>query len=146
MGAPDDTRIVSGSEDKTVRVWDAERGVQIGSPLQGHTWSVTSVAFSPDGTRIVSGSNDNTVRVWDAERGVEIGSPLQGHTSYVTSVAFSPDGTMIVSGSDDKIVGVWDAGRDVRKCNHVGKNISQPNEESMCNGKSISNFSDRPSV
>ena len=78
---------MSGSVDKTVRVWDADRGVEIGSPLQGHTEYVTSVAFSPDGTRIVSGSVDKTVRVWDADRGVEIGSPLQGHTDWVRSVA-----------------------------------------------------------
>ncbi|KAL4080761.1 WD40-repeat-containing domain protein, partial [Scleroderma citrinum] len=98
--------------DRTVRIWDADRGVQIGSPLEGHTEDVTSVAFSPDGTRIVSGSFDRTVRIWDADRGVQIGnprgvqigSPLEGHTSYVTSVAFSPDGTRIVSGSFDRTV------------------------------------------
>ena len=66
--SPDGTRIVSGSGDETVRVWDADRGVQIGSPLQGHTHWVRSVAFSPDGTRIVSGSGDEIVRVWDADR------------------------------------------------------------------------------
>ncbi|KIK10575.1 hypothetical protein PISMIDRAFT_124228, partial [Pisolithus microcarpus 441] len=49
--------------DKTVRVWDVEGGVQIGSPLKGHTSWVRSVGFSPDGKRIVSGSRDNTVRV-----------------------------------------------------------------------------------
>ncbi|KIN96901.1 hypothetical protein M404DRAFT_922554 [Pisolithus tinctorius Marx 270] len=65
--SPDGKRIVSGSSDKTVRVWDAERGVQVGSPLEGHTGQVTSVAFSPDGKRIASGSSDKTLRVWDAE-------------------------------------------------------------------------------
>ncbi|KAG6327503.1 hypothetical protein ID866_11587, partial [Astraeus odoratus] len=83
--SPNGARIISGSDDNTVRVWDAERGVQIGSPLEGHTveghtGGVTSVAFSPDGTRIISGSADRTVRVWDVERGVQIGSPLEGHT------------------------------------------------------------------
>ncbi|KIN97760.1 hypothetical protein M404DRAFT_159515, partial [Pisolithus tinctorius Marx 270] len=112
--SPDGRKIVSGSDDDTVRVWDAERGVQIGSPLEGHTKSVTSVAFSPDGKRIVSGSGDKSVRVWDAERGVQIGSPLEGHTDLVYSVAFSPDGKRIVSGSRDKTVRVWDAERGVQ--------------------------------
>ncbi|KIM50074.1 hypothetical protein SCLCIDRAFT_1188260, partial [Scleroderma citrinum Foug A] len=107
--SPDGRRIVSGSNGNTVGVWDADKGVQIGSPCQGHTSEVTSVAFSPDGMRIVSGSYDNTVRVWDADRGVEIGSSLQGHTEGVTSVAFSPNGTRIVSGSYDNTVRVWDA-------------------------------------
>ncbi|KIO05569.1 hypothetical protein M404DRAFT_83068, partial [Pisolithus tinctorius Marx 270] len=72
--SPDGRRILSGSNDKILRVWDAERGVQVGSPLEGkgHTRYVTSVAFSPDEKRIVSGSNDKTVRVWDAERGVQV--------------------------------------------------------------------------
>ena len=107
--SPDGTRIVSGSEDNSVRIWDAERGMQIGGPLQGHPDYVTSVAFSPDGKRIVSGSDDTSLRVWDAEREVQIGSPLEGHTWYVRSVAFSPDGTRIVSGSCDRTVRVWDA-------------------------------------
>ncbi|KIN96777.1 hypothetical protein M404DRAFT_37725, partial [Pisolithus tinctorius Marx 270] len=106
--SPDGKRIVSGSSDKTVRVWDVEGGVQIGRPLEGHTEEVSSVAFSPDGKRIVSGSKDKTVRVWDVEGGVQIGSPLVGHTDAVESVAFSPGGKRIVSGSRDKTVRVWE--------------------------------------
>jgi len=65
--SPDGSRIVSGSEDNTIRLWDAETGDPIGNPLEGHSDYVTSVAFSPDGSRIVSGSDDNTIRLWDAE-------------------------------------------------------------------------------
>ena len=60
--SPDGTRIVSGSVDKSVRVWDASTGAQP-KALNGHTDYVRSVAFSPDGTRIVSGSFDKSVRV-----------------------------------------------------------------------------------
>ena len=56
-------RLVSGSFDKRVRVWDADTGQPVGKPLTGHTSQVTSVAFSPDGTRIASGSYQ-TVRQW----------------------------------------------------------------------------------
>ncbi|KAG9018784.1 POC1 centriolar protein A, partial [Serendipita sp. 407] len=58
--SPDGRRIVSGSDDKTVRIWDAETGQQLGSSLEGHDGGVTPVAFSPDGRRIVSGSYDKT--------------------------------------------------------------------------------------
>jgi WD40 repeat protein len=75
--------------------------------LQGHTRTVTSVAFSPDGSRIVSGSLDSSVRVWDARTGEHL-RELQGHTDSIWSVAFSPDGNRIVSGSYDKSVRVWD--------------------------------------
>ncbi|KAF5340328.1 hypothetical protein D9611_007943 [Ephemerocybe angulata] len=103
----DGMKIVSGSEDKTVRVWDALTGtVQL--VLEGHCSTVTSVAFSPDGERIISGSSDKTVRVWDALTG-RVERDLVGHTDAVWSVAFSADGSRIVSGSKDKTVRVWDA-------------------------------------
>ncbi|KAJ7238833.1 WD40-repeat-containing domain protein [Mycena haematopus] len=107
--SPDGKRIVSGSYDKTVRIWDAETGAKLRDLLGGHTDLVTSVAFSPDSKRIVFGSSDKTVRIWDAETGAELRNPLEGHTDVVTSVAFSPDGKRIVSGSDDKTVRIWDA-------------------------------------
>jgi WD40 repeat protein len=105
--SPDGTRIVSGSDDKTVRVWDAISGSEL-LKMEGHTDSVYSVCYSPDGTRIVSGSRDNTVRVWDAVSGSEL-LKKEGHTYTVSSVCYSPDGTRIVSGSVDKTVRVWDA-------------------------------------
>ena len=65
----DGKRIVSGSLDSTVRVWDAVSGECVLGPLEGHTGGVRSVSFSGDGKRIVSGSRDRTVRVWDAVSG-----------------------------------------------------------------------------
>ena len=64
--SPDGKRIVSGSVDKTLRLWDATTGQPLGQPFTGHASLVSSVAFSPDGKRIVSGSTDNTLRLWDA--------------------------------------------------------------------------------
>jgi WD40 repeat protein len=106
--SPDGRRIVSGSDDNTLRVWDADSGQLIGA-LAGHTDKVTSVAFSPDGHLIVSGGWDNSVRLWDARTGQPIGAPLTGHTDKVVSVAFSPDGRRIVSGSADGTLRLWDA-------------------------------------
>jgi WD40 repeat protein len=100
-------RIASGSQDGTVRVWDAATGGEI-SCLRGHERGVTSVSFDPTGRRIASGSQDRTVRVWDAATGAEI-SCLRGHADWVRSVAFDPTGRHIVSGSDDGTIRVWDA-------------------------------------
>ena len=115
---PDGKRIVSGSWDTTVRLWDAHTGQPVGQPMTGHTAPVFSVAFSPDGKRIVSGSADKTLRLWDADTGKPIGDPMTGHKAPVFSVAFSPDGKRIVSGSADKTVRLWDAA--------IGKPIGEP--------------------
>ena len=104
--SPDGQRIVSGSDDSTVRLWDLE-GNAIAKPFSGHQSYVYSVGFSPDGLTIVSGSYDRTIRLWDL-RGNPVGQPFAGHEDYITSVAFSPDGQMIVSGSGDRTIRLWD--------------------------------------
>lgn len=106
--SPDGTRISSGSDDHTVRVWDAHTGGLVGSPFEGHTDWVKSVAFSPEGERIASGSNDTTIRVWDVQ-GRLVAGPFKGHTGIVSSVAFSPNGQLVGSGSWDGTVCIWDA-------------------------------------
>ncbi|KAN0075115.1 WD40 repeat-like protein [Elaphomyces granulatus] len=104
--SPDSKKVVSGSEDSTMRVWDITTG-QVDQTLTGHSDKVRSVAFSPDGKKVVSGSDDLTVRVWDITTG-QADQTLMGHSRRVTSVAFSPDGKKVVSGSDDSTVRVWD--------------------------------------
>jgi WD40 repeat protein len=61
----DGRRIATGSEDRTVRLWDAASGQEV-LTLKGHTDIVRCVGFSNDGCRLVSGGWDHTVRVWDA--------------------------------------------------------------------------------
>eukprot|EP00741_Cyanophora_paradoxa_P012836 tig00020629_g12395.t1 len=112
----DGQRIVSGSRDKSVRVWDAETGAEL-LQLQATrrergdvgTWrrgadSTGRGGGAQDGRRIVSGSRDNSVRVWDAETGAEL-LQLQGHTDYVRSVAVSADA--VVGCSDSGRVLAW---------------------------------------
>ncbi|MEE1097710.1 MAG: hypothetical protein U0K83_05205, partial [Bacteroidales bacterium] len=61
--SPDGTKIISGSGDKTIKIWDANTG-QCLQTLEGHKYSVNSVAFSHDGTKIISGSVDKTIKIW----------------------------------------------------------------------------------
>jgi WD40 repeat protein len=105
--SPDGKKVVSGSSDKTVRLWDTVTGAAL-QTLEGHSSSVNSVAFSFDGKQVVSGSSDKTVRLWDAATGAAL-QTLEGHSSSVNCVAFSSDGKKVVSESWDKTVRLWDA-------------------------------------
>jgi WD40 repeat protein len=98
-----DGRIVSGSDDHTVRVWDLATGKLV-RILTGHTGAVYSVVVTEDG-RIVSGSSDDSVRVWDLATG-RLVRTLTDHTEGVDSLAVTGDGRIV--GSADNGVQVWD--------------------------------------
>ena len=72
--SPDGTRVVTGSFDNTVRLWDAATGVPIGQPLR-HDDGVRGASFSVDGYRVVTASRDGTARVWDAATGRPSANP-----------------------------------------------------------------------
>lgn len=93
----DVTRILSGADNKTVKMWDATTGKELRT-FRGHESGVYSVTFSPDGARVASASGDKTIKLWDAATGVELAT-LSGHKSGVSIVSFGPDGNSIASGS-----------------------------------------------
>ena len=104
--APDGRHIVTASEDKTARVWDAENGDQRAT-LRGHTEGVRVASFSPDGRQVITASTDKTARLWNAETGQQQSAALE-HDGVVRSAAFSSDGQRVVTASDDKTARVWD--------------------------------------
>ncbi|RLG55269.1 MAG: hypothetical protein DRN88_05875, partial [Candidatus Hydrothermarchaeota archaeon] len=115
--SPDGKYIVSGSKDKTIRIWRMEDGECI-MVLKGHTGSVYSVFYSPDGKHITSGSKDKTIRIWKVEDG-KCTMILKGHSHSVLSACYSPDGEYIASGSQDETVRIWRPKGKWRKCIRV---------------------------
>jgi len=106
--SPNGKFLVSGSEDGTLLVWDAELGTQF-YQLKGPAVSVTGVSWSPNGQLIAASSDDFAIRIYDFTTGVEVqNSPFRGHDSAVRSVSFAPNGTSFVSASRDNSLRTWD--------------------------------------
>jgi WD40 repeat protein/serine/threonine protein kinase len=103
--APDQTRIVTASADRTARIWDARTGDPLVT-LQGHTDEVTFAAFDPAGRRVVTASKDRTARIWDAATG-QLSYTLAGHTQPLTSAQFSADGTRVITAGEDGNAMLW---------------------------------------
>ncbi|MEN8179136.1 MAG: NB-ARC domain-containing protein [Pseudomonadota bacterium] len=104
--SPDGQRLVSASEDWTLRLWDL-RTNRVIRTFEGHTGAVHTVAFLADGESIISGSEDRMLRLWDVGTGREKAA-LRGHTLAVQDLAVSADGKLVASVSEDGSVRVWD--------------------------------------
>lgn len=98
--------IASGSEDKTIIIWDRNTG-KVLHTLTQHSGAVTAVVISPDGKLLVSGSTDKTIKFWQLPTGFLLRT-LTGHTGAITALTITPDGKTLVSGSADKTLKLWD--------------------------------------
>jgi WD40 repeat protein/serine/threonine protein kinase len=101
----DGSKIASGSEDNSIRLWDANHGTEL-RKFDGHSGTVRCVLFSPDDKRIISGSSDDTIKIWSTTG--QIIRTLTGHTNDVTCLAVGRQ--KIISGSTDGTIRIWDAG------------------------------------
>ena len=101
--SPDGGRVVSGSADETITIWDILIGGTVAGPLEGHTGSVWSVAFSPDGKKIASGSEDHTIRFCYSD------TTVTESENQTTSLTVPSDDTRVASSSCNCAVRVWDA-------------------------------------
>jgi WD40 repeat protein len=102
---PGGSFLVSGSNDRTVKIWEINTGNLIKTGI-GHTGSAIALAISPNGELFASGSGDNTIKLWELKTG-KLRFTLRGHTGWVNALAFHPKGNMLVSGGADKTIALW---------------------------------------
>ena len=106
---PDGKKLISGSWDGTVRVWDVETG-KADTVLESHQSKIYAVAVSRDGKRAASAGGNGEVFLWDLEANAEA-ARLEGHDeeSEVNGIAFTPDGKRVVTAASDGDIRIWDA-------------------------------------
>jgi WD40 repeat protein len=104
----DGKRLVTGSNDDTARVWDAENGKEIKSLRQTGIWKVSAVSCSLDDRYMIAGGD--IIREFDAGNGSEILvlPERESLDDYLRAIAFSPGGERIICQPDDAGVAIFD--------------------------------------
>ena len=101
-------RIITGSHDGSLRLWNVESGVQIGNDWRDdEEEEVWVIALSRNGKTVASGGRSGKVRLWDVET-EKVVARWTGHTEGTMSLRWSVDGERVVSGSGDGTTRVWD--------------------------------------
>ena len=114
---PDNTKVVTASDDRTARLFDVVTGDIINT--LPHDGAVNVVKVSPNGQWIVSGGNDATVKIWSGRTG-ELYSVFDEHQQAILEANFSPDSQLLATASRDHSVIIWDL-KAKKKINHFKK-------------------------
>ena len=106
--SPDGTKLISGSKDKTIRIWDIKqkKSIKTFGIIDGHRGAIRVLVMSKDGRSIVSGADDRTIIVWNAQTG-DIVKKIEEHKGKITGLALSHDGKSVISSSRDKSIRMW---------------------------------------
>jgi dynein assembly factor with WDR repeat domains 1 len=95
-------KILTGSFDKTAKLWSATTG-QLLRTFKGHTAEIVCSAFDPNGMLAATGAMDSTARIWDLETGVQM-HVLDSHSAEIVALSFNTIGDKLVTGKNNKYI------------------------------------------
>jgi len=98
--------IISGSQDKTIKVWDAQNGDLLKTIID-HNGTVYDVEFNPVNDQFASCSADSTIKIWNSET-FELIKTLKGNNSGLRSISYHSSGNYIASSGSDSLIYIWD--------------------------------------
>ena len=102
--SPSSSKLASGSEDGTIRIWNTRTGTEISSLSSDKT---RALAFSVDGKILASGSTDGTIRLWDVAMKTQL-KTLEVENDTENVLAISPDNEILASGTHEGVIHLWD--------------------------------------
>jgi len=109
-GSAEHERLISGSDDNTLILWNPTESKQPIKRLTGHQSLVNHIAFSPDARFFASASFDKKVKLWDGKTGQYLAT-FTGHVGSVYRIAWSSDSRYLCSASKDSTVKLWQIGQ-----------------------------------
>jgi hypothetical protein len=118
--SPDGKKVLTGSFDRTARLWSTQTGMEIGR-FEGHELAVFCAVFSPNGKQVLTCGWDRDIRLWDVATFQEL-RRFRGHTNKVSTVVFSHDGTRALSASEDGTMRLWEVATAKELCRLTGHN------------------------
>jgi WD40 repeat protein len=105
-----DGRVVSGAEDKSIKLWGVSGRWSLLRTLEPHVFRVLALDFSPDGKLLATGGGEpagsGELKLWDLESGNLLLDLPELHSDTVFGLKFRPDGTALASAAADKFVKV----------------------------------------
>ena len=107
----DGGRLLSGSRDARLKIWDTRSGYALGQEVVAHLYAINHLDLSPDGKHFVTCSMDRSVKVWELDE-VRLLKVIDrarhaGHGTSVNRVLWTSFHEQLLSASDDRTISVW---------------------------------------
>ncbi|KAL4446486.1 hypothetical protein ABPG74_001227 [Tetrahymena malaccensis] len=142
----DGNYLVTGSWDKSLKIWDAKQGFELVKTIQQHKDPINCIDFSKDGKYLISASVDKTCKIWDPKDNFKLKATIMNSDS-IQSAVFSCDSKYLALSSWDDTVRVYDVLNEFLLLKEISNHSKQVNSVSFSSdGKYLVSTSDDKTI